>query len=172
MTGRVRQSFKDMLLTPVNYFAFDFDHLPTLARLWDESRMDGLLLLAAMVSSLGYEGWRGDFVGTPDAMDVSLRYIDGSGAKGKGREFAKREFESADRGEGVMLEEHYSKQAADGAVAGQAQAGLHFQVAHQVKIKGGLGMGPQGCLVHQGIPLVRHGDGQAHHGIRHFGGGR
>jgi N-acetyl-alpha-D-muramate 1-phosphate uridylyltransferase len=35
--------------------------LPTLARLWDESRMDALLLLAAMVSSLGYEGWRGDF---------------------------------------------------------------------------------------------------------------
>ncbi len=35
--------------------------LPTLARLWDETRMDGLLLLAAMVSSLGYEGWRGDF---------------------------------------------------------------------------------------------------------------
>lgn len=35
--------------------------LPTLARLWDESRMDGLLLLAAMVSALGYEGWRGDF---------------------------------------------------------------------------------------------------------------
>ena len=30
--------------------------LPTLARLWDESRMDGLLLLAAMVSSMGYEG--------------------------------------------------------------------------------------------------------------------
>ena len=35
--------------------------LPTLTRLWDESRMDALLLLAAMVSSLGYEGWRGDF---------------------------------------------------------------------------------------------------------------
>ena len=35
--------------------------LPTLARLWDESRMDGLLLMAAMVSALGYEGWRGDF---------------------------------------------------------------------------------------------------------------
>jgi len=35
--------------------------LPTLARLWDESRMDALLLLAAMVSALGYEGWRGDF---------------------------------------------------------------------------------------------------------------
>lgn len=35
--------------------------LPTLARLWDESRMDGLLLLASMTSSLGYEGWRGDF---------------------------------------------------------------------------------------------------------------
>jgi N-acetyl-alpha-D-muramate 1-phosphate uridylyltransferase len=35
--------------------------LPTLTRLWDESRMDSLLLLAAMVSSLGYEGWRGDF---------------------------------------------------------------------------------------------------------------
>ncbi len=35
--------------------------LPTMARLWDESRMDGLLLLAAMVSALGYEGWRGDF---------------------------------------------------------------------------------------------------------------
>ena len=35
--------------------------LPTLMRLWDESRMDGLLLLAAMVSALGYEGWRGDF---------------------------------------------------------------------------------------------------------------
>ena len=35
--------------------------LPTLARLWDESRMDGLLLLSAMVSSLGYDGWRGDF---------------------------------------------------------------------------------------------------------------
>jgi len=33
MTGRVRQSFEDMLLTPVNYFAFDLDHLPTLARL-------------------------------------------------------------------------------------------------------------------------------------------
>ena len=35
--------------------------LPTMVRLWDETRMDGLLLLAAMVSSLGYEGWRGDF---------------------------------------------------------------------------------------------------------------
>jgi MurNAc alpha-1-phosphate uridylyltransferase len=35
--------------------------LPTLARLWDDARMDGLLLLAAMVSALGYEGWRGDF---------------------------------------------------------------------------------------------------------------
>jgi MurNAc alpha-1-phosphate uridylyltransferase len=32
-----------------------------MARLWDETRMDGLLLLAAMVSALGYEGWRGDF---------------------------------------------------------------------------------------------------------------
>jgi len=35
--------------------------LPTLMRLWDGDRMDGLLLLSAMVSSLGYEGWRGDF---------------------------------------------------------------------------------------------------------------
>jgi MurNAc alpha-1-phosphate uridylyltransferase len=35
--------------------------LPTMACLWDETRMDGLLLLAAMVSALGYEGWRGDF---------------------------------------------------------------------------------------------------------------
>ena len=35
--------------------------LPTLAQLWDDTRMDGLLLLAAMVSALGYEGWRGDF---------------------------------------------------------------------------------------------------------------
>ena len=35
--------------------------LPTMMRLWDETRMDGFLLLAAMVSSLGYEGWRGDF---------------------------------------------------------------------------------------------------------------
>jgi len=35
--------------------------LPTLTRLWDGDRMDGLLLLSAMVSSLGYEGWRGDF---------------------------------------------------------------------------------------------------------------
>ena len=35
--------------------------LPTLARLWDAERMDGLLLLSAMVSSLGYDGWRGDF---------------------------------------------------------------------------------------------------------------
>lgn len=35
--------------------------LPTMAQLWDESRMDALLLLAAMVSALGYEGWRGDF---------------------------------------------------------------------------------------------------------------
>jgi MurNAc alpha-1-phosphate uridylyltransferase len=35
--------------------------LPTLARLWDGERMDGLLLLASMVSSLGYDGWRGDF---------------------------------------------------------------------------------------------------------------
>ena len=35
--------------------------LPTMARLWDESRMDALLLLAAMVAALGYEGWRGDF---------------------------------------------------------------------------------------------------------------
>lgn len=35
--------------------------LPTLMRLWDESRMDALLLLSAMVSALGYEGWRGDF---------------------------------------------------------------------------------------------------------------
>ena len=35
--------------------------LLTLTRLWDGDRMDGLLLLAAMTSSLGYEGWRGDF---------------------------------------------------------------------------------------------------------------
>jgi N-acetyl-alpha-D-muramate 1-phosphate uridylyltransferase len=35
--------------------------LPTMMRLWDDSRMDALLLLAAMVSALGYEGWRGDF---------------------------------------------------------------------------------------------------------------
>jgi N-acetyl-alpha-D-muramate 1-phosphate uridylyltransferase len=35
--------------------------LATMIRLWDETRMDGLLLLAAMVSALGYEGWRGDF---------------------------------------------------------------------------------------------------------------
>jgi MurNAc alpha-1-phosphate uridylyltransferase len=35
--------------------------LPAMMRLWDESRMDALLLLSAMVSSLGYEGWRGDF---------------------------------------------------------------------------------------------------------------
>ncbi len=35
--------------------------LPTMARFWDETRMDGLLLLASMVSALGYEGWRGDF---------------------------------------------------------------------------------------------------------------
>ena len=35
--------------------------LPTMMRLWDESRMDGLLLLAGMISALGYDGWRGDF---------------------------------------------------------------------------------------------------------------
>jgi MurNAc alpha-1-phosphate uridylyltransferase len=35
--------------------------LATMARLWDARRMDGLLLLAAMVSAHGYEGWRGDF---------------------------------------------------------------------------------------------------------------
>jgi MurNAc alpha-1-phosphate uridylyltransferase len=35
--------------------------LSTMVRLWDGTRMDGLLLLSAMVSSLGYEGWRGDF---------------------------------------------------------------------------------------------------------------
>jgi len=35
--------------------------LPTMARLWDGTRMDGLLRLAAMGSALGYEGWRGDF---------------------------------------------------------------------------------------------------------------
>jgi MurNAc alpha-1-phosphate uridylyltransferase len=35
--------------------------LPAMMHLWDETRMDGLLLLAAMVSALGYEGWRGDF---------------------------------------------------------------------------------------------------------------
>ncbi len=35
--------------------------LPAMMRLWDESRMDGLLLLASMISALGYEGRRGDF---------------------------------------------------------------------------------------------------------------
>ena len=56
--------------------------LPTLTRLWDESRMDGLLLLAAMVSSLGYEGWRGDFRLSPtghvsrvvDRTHLALRF--------------------------------------------------------------------------------------------------
>lgn len=28
---------------------------------WDAGRMEGLLLLASMVTALGYEGWRGDF---------------------------------------------------------------------------------------------------------------
>lgn len=42
--------------------------LPTLARLWDDARMDGLLLLAAMVSAPGYEGWRGDFRLSPTGL--------------------------------------------------------------------------------------------------------
>jgi N-acetyl-alpha-D-muramate 1-phosphate uridylyltransferase len=40
--------------------------LPTMMRLWDESRMDGLLLLASMISALGYDGRRGDFRLSPD----------------------------------------------------------------------------------------------------------
>lgn len=36
--------------------------LATMANAWDETRMDGLLLLASMVTALGYEGWQGDFV--------------------------------------------------------------------------------------------------------------
>ena len=35
--------------------------LPAMQRLWDPQRMDGLLLLAAMTTAMGYEG-RGDFL--------------------------------------------------------------------------------------------------------------
>lgn len=42
--------------------------LPAMMRLWDESRMDGLLLLADMISALGYEGWRGDFRLSPGGL--------------------------------------------------------------------------------------------------------
>lgn len=35
--------------------------LAAMSRVWDAERMDGLLLLASMVTALGYEGWRGDF---------------------------------------------------------------------------------------------------------------
>jgi N-acetyl-alpha-D-muramate 1-phosphate uridylyltransferase len=35
--------------------------LAAMAKAWDETRMDGLLLLASMVTALGYDGWRGDF---------------------------------------------------------------------------------------------------------------
>jgi N-acetyl-alpha-D-muramate 1-phosphate uridylyltransferase len=35
--------------------------LHAMMRLWDESRMDGLLLLAGMITALGYDGRRGDF---------------------------------------------------------------------------------------------------------------
>jgi MurNAc alpha-1-phosphate uridylyltransferase len=35
--------------------------LTAMQRMWDESRMDGLLLLAAMTTAMGYEG-RGDFL--------------------------------------------------------------------------------------------------------------
>ncbi|MGH6829403.1 MAG: nucleotidyltransferase family protein [Rhizomicrobium sp.] len=35
--------------------------LATMTKVWDDARMDGLLLLAPMVTALGYEGWRGDF---------------------------------------------------------------------------------------------------------------
>ena len=35
--------------------------LPAMQRLWDPQRMDGLLLLAAMTTAIGYEG-RGDFL--------------------------------------------------------------------------------------------------------------
>jgi len=35
--------------------------LATMNQIWDAERMDGLLLLASMVTALGYEGWRGDF---------------------------------------------------------------------------------------------------------------
>jgi N-acetyl-alpha-D-muramate 1-phosphate uridylyltransferase len=36
--------------------------LAAMRRVWDAERMDGLLLLASMVTALGYEGWRGDFL--------------------------------------------------------------------------------------------------------------
>ena len=39
--------------------------LPSMIRAWDESRMDALLLLAAMTTAMGYEG-RGDFNLAPD----------------------------------------------------------------------------------------------------------
>lgn len=35
--------------------------LMAMNRAWDGERMDGLLLLASMVTALGYDGWRGDF---------------------------------------------------------------------------------------------------------------
>jgi MurNAc alpha-1-phosphate uridylyltransferase len=40
-------------------------NLARLARAWDEERMDGLLLLAAVTESVGYDG-RGDFILGPD----------------------------------------------------------------------------------------------------------
>jgi len=39
--------------------------LPEMLRQWDKERMDGLLLLAPLTSSLGYSG-KGDFAMTPD----------------------------------------------------------------------------------------------------------
>lgn len=35
--------------------------LAAMNQAWDGTRMDGLLLLASLVTALGYDGWRGDF---------------------------------------------------------------------------------------------------------------
>ena len=44
---------------------------------WDEARMDGLLLLASMITAMGYEG-RGDFNLAPDGRLSRVRELHSS----------------------------------------------------------------------------------------------
>jgi N-acetyl-alpha-D-muramate 1-phosphate uridylyltransferase len=53
--------------------------LPAMLAQWDESRMDGLLLLADMKTAMGYEG-TGDFVRKPDGRVVRARDAKGDAA--------------------------------------------------------------------------------------------
>lgn len=63
------------MLGPAPFFVLNSDSvwvesiaaLPAMMRDWDESRMDGLLLLAEMATAMGYEG-SGDFVLKADGM--------------------------------------------------------------------------------------------------------